>query len=232
VADLPLPTFATLEKLYDWAAEQATILVRVIEDPARYYIKSVRRLAEPLPQSLKFFAFVILVCSIVTVPIDTILWKINIFDFGVFVSGTILNVMTVVVFGISTHWIARMLGGRGEFRRTLAAMLYSSAFLPILMTTHFFTRLDPAFRAAILNRDFSNIWLFSSPAIFIGSLLEIIVLVWVIVKLVPLIRVVHSLPRFKALSTIVLAGVIENFYEWSVALPFFAEIVKAANKSG
>ncbi|MET4370224.1 hypothetical protein ACVW1A_007091 [Bradyrhizobium sp. LB1.3] len=58
MAELPIPDFSTLQKLFGWAGEQAQTFVRVLNSPAQYYRDQVETQSDPIPAAAKFFAFV------------------------------------------------------------------------------------------------------------------------------------------------------------------------------
>jgi len=67
-----------------------------------------------------------------------------------------------------------------------------------------------------------------SPIEIFGSTLQLAALIWIVVKLVPLIKIVHEVGRLRALLIIAVAAVVDGLYEWFVWMPFFAEMVKSA----
>jgi hypothetical protein len=230
MADFPFPTFATLEKLYGWATEQATVFGLVLPNPAKYYTTEIAPLPHPLPSAIKFLAFVVLVASVFTMPIDAILWKINVFDLRLVISGTVLFLISVALFSFTVYWVGRLIGGRGDLPHSLAAMFHSAAFIPILMAPNYLTRLDPDFRTAMLTEDVASARL-DSPLLVLGALLEAAITIWIVVKVVPVIRVVHGVGGLRALAIMATAGALYMLYEWVVWLPFFAELLKTATKA-
>src|SRR6266566_4945081 len=110
-------------------------------------------------------------------------------------------------------------------------MFYSSAFVPIALITHYLTRIDPANRKAILTGDANDLTVLNSPLVFIGSLAFIAVSIWIIVKLIRLIKVVYGVGRFRSLIVIGIAAGVEQLYERFVWLPFFVELMKSAAKT-
>src|SRR5215475_7818884 len=94
------PSFATLEKLYGWASEQATAFGSVLASPANYYRDTIIHLPDPLSQSIKFLAFVMLVL-VVMVPIDAVLWRVDVFEVRLLVSSTVLSVLAILLFSFT-----------------------------------------------------------------------------------------------------------------------------------
>jgi TIR domain/Yip1 domain len=204
-----VPSFSMLlEQLFNWAAEQATAFGFVLASPANYYRDTIVHLPDPLSQSIKFLAFVVLVLAVVTTPFNAALWNINIFDLKKLLLLTtvllVLNILLFLLFCFMTFWAARLLGGTGDLPHTLAAMFYSSALMIGLVLAKYVTGLDPAL---------------TGPIGLFGSVLELAAIIWIIVKLVPLIKTVHQLGRLRALLIIALAGVVEKSFEWLVAKP-------------
>src|SRR5215471_2208716 len=131
--ELPLPSFATLEKLYGWASEQATAFGSVLASPANYYRDAIIHLPDPLSQSIKFLAFVILVLSVAVMPIDAVIWRVDVFDVKNLVSGTVLMLLAILLFSFNIFWAGRLLRGRGDLPHVLAAMFYSSALIIVVI---------------------------------------------------------------------------------------------------
>src|SRR4051812_49228948 len=125
--DLPIPSFATFEKLSSWAKEQAIAFGLTLQSPSRYYSEVVVKLPEPLFPSLGFLAFVLAVCTLVTVPIDTIMWKVNVFDAAIFISNIVPLLLSILLFSTLVFWFGRLFGGRGEANYCIAGMFYSSS---------------------------------------------------------------------------------------------------------
>jgi len=202
------PSFSMLlEQLFSWAAEQATAFGFVLASPANYYRDTIIHLPDPLSQSIKFLAFVVLVLAVVTTPINAALWKINILKLLLFTTVLlVLNILLFLLFCFMTFWAARLLGGTGDLPHTLAAMFYSSALMIVFLLTKYVTALDPAL---------------TGPTGLFGLVLELAAMIWIIVKLVPLIKTVHQVGRLRALLIIALAGVVEKSFDSLVATPLF-----------
>jgi hypothetical protein len=204
-----VPSFSMLlEQLFSWAAEQATAFGFVFASPANYYRDTIIHLPDPLSQSIKFLAFVVLVLAVVTTPINAALWKINILKLLLLTTVLlVVNILLFLLFCFMTFWAARLLGATGDLPHTLAAMFYSSALMIVLVLTKYVTALDPARTG--------------TTGLF-GLVLELAAMIWIIVKLVPLIKTVHQVGRLRALLIIALAGVVEKSFEWLVATPLLA----------
>ena len=219
--DLQLPSFSTFEKLYGWFTEQMAIFVRVLGSQSNYYSESVATTDNPTLPSISFFAFVILLLFIVNGPIDTALWKVPIFDASIALSTFVPLIFAVILFILLVYWSAKFLGGKGDLRHSFAGLIYSSAFMPFLYATHLITQLDPEYRKVILNGKFTaDMFQNVSPLSMIGSVLEVACLIWIIAKLVPLIRIIHSLSTFKAFIAVAFGGIGEQLYEYFVGCRF------------
>jgi HAMP domain-containing protein len=145
---------------------------------------------------------------VVTTPINAALWKINILKLLLLTTVLlVVNILLFLLFCFMTFWAARLLGATGDLPHTLAAMFYSSALMIVLVLTKYVTALDPAR---------------TGPTGLFGLVLELAAMIWIIVKLVPLIKTVHQVGRLRALLIIALAGVVEKSFEWLVATPLLA----------
>lgn len=102
----------------------------------------------------------------------------------------------------------------------------------VVVLTKFVATLDPAVRELILTRDLSQyVVVPMSPIEIFGSILVLAAVILIVVKLVPLIKMVHEVGRLRALLIIAVAGVVDELYGWFVCMPFVAEMVKSTTKA-
>jgi hypothetical protein len=123
MADL-LPSFETLTKLSGWAAAQAAKFPRVWANPTSHF-DEVTKEGDPLPASISFFAFVMVVNAVITIPIEASMWDVDPFSPSYMISSTILWVLGVVAFSLGIYIGGRMLGGKADLREAMAAMLFA-----------------------------------------------------------------------------------------------------------
>jgi hypothetical protein len=232
MADL-LPNFETLTKLSGWAVRQAAVFPRIWESPKSYFDEVSTLQGDPLPASISFFAFVVVVSSVITIPLDVSILKVNPFSANEIISSTVLFVLQVLVFSLGVYIGGRVLGGKADLRETMAAMLFASAFMPLVELTKYLTRLDDGYRGGIYEgfnglSDLRDRLLFS-PLALTGIVLETIVLVYIFVKLVPLVKGLQSFGSIRALTTICIAGLIHQLYTFFVAIPIIRGMYASAS---
>jgi Yip1 domain len=227
MAELPIPNFSTLEKLFGWAGEQAQTFVRVLHSPAQYYREEVETQSDPLPAAVKFFAFVMLVGWIVEIPLNSVMWNLPIFEPTASISVIVPSICNVIAFCFLIYWFGRLFGGKGQLRHSIAGLMFASALIPIVQLADYVPNLDPQYRKAVLAGNVSAVSLPpSSGLIFFGLLLGIAVTIWTITKLVPLVSAIHSFGRIRAILVVVLVGLLHATLSVSIWQPFWAELVR------
>jgi hypothetical protein len=228
MADI-LPSFETLTKLSGWATRQAAIFPRIWANPTSFFDEVSTLEGDPLPASISFFAFVIVVCFVINLPIDVAMWKVNPFSAPFVISDTVLTVLAVVLFCLGIYVGGRVLGGKANLRETMAAMLFASAFMPLVELTKYLSRLDAGYRTALMNVRFDDPSVFFSPMILLASVVQTVLLVYIVVKLVPLVKRIQSFGSIRAVTTICVAGFIHQAYTFLVDIPIGREMLASAN---
>jgi hypothetical protein len=231
MSELPIPSLATLERLSGWAGEQAAVFVSVLQNPRRFYLEKVEPSPDPIPGALKFFAFIVLVCFVILVPINAILFNINVLDVKLAISATMPFLVAVALFSSLIFLFGKLVGGKGTFRLTLAGMLYFSAFLPFIYLVDYIALTDPDFRAAMLARNMEYFGKDMALVPRIGSWIGFAVIVFLAVRMLPLVKVIHRIGFVRAAIVIALTGSVYELYEFFVWMPFFAQLVKTAGGS-
>jgi hypothetical protein len=228
MADL-LPSFETLTKLSGWAAAQAAKFPRVWANPTSHF-DEVTKEGDPLPASISFFAFVMVVNAVITIPIEASMWDVDPFSPSYMISSTILWVLGVVAFSLGIYIGGRMLGGKADLREAMAAMLFASAFLPLFEVTSYVSRLDSEYRTALINQRLDDPNLLLRPAVLAALVLQTFVLAYIFVKLVPLVKRIQSFGSLRAFTTICVAGAIHQAFTFWIHVPFFRGLIAAAAK--
>jgi hypothetical protein len=191
MAELPFPSLATIEKFYGWIAEQALTFTTILSSPD-ISISELMNAPAPFPRSIKFMLFVVGACLIVMAPINSALWKINIFDMAFVLTTFVTIILSVLVFSFSIYLFGALFRGKGSLRSTLTAMFFSSAFMPLLYATKYLTELDRDFRQALLDGRMTEYNLQLSPFILLASLVEVCVSLFIVIRLVPVVRTIHT----------------------------------------
>jgi hypothetical protein len=110
-------------------------------------------------------------------------------------------------------------------------MLYFSAFMPFLYIPDYIALIDTDYRAAFLARNMEYFSQHMALVPFIGSLIQMFIAIYLVVRLFPLVKVIHKVEFVRAAIIIFLTGSVYELYEYFVWIPFFAELVRTAEGS-
>jgi hypothetical protein len=230
MSNISLPGFDTLQKLQGYAACQSAIYLRILSDGPKAFLTQLEGSPdEKLAQATKFLAFVILISALITVPLDYAIWRVDVTEVGVVASGLLLSAITILLFCLTLHGAARIFGSKTSLKLSLTALFFSSVYLPLIELTKYIERLDPADRDFILNGrlDFSEF----GPLMFIAGAIQTVLLIYIVLKLLGVVEIVHVFGIFRAIGVILIAGLVHALFTYSVASPLWAAIVTRGTSS-
>jgi hypothetical protein len=229
MSNLPFPGFSTLQELRGWASTQAGILLTILADgPAAFLAQLQGPPDVKLAEAVKFFAFIFLLCVIITLPLDYTIWRLDVTDVGSTLSGAILNLIGIILFCVCLHLIARLFRSESEFKSGLTALFFSTAYLPLLVATKYIEGADPAgqqFSLGKLQNDVIIETITSHPILIIAVTVQAALIFYMIYKLVGVVKYTYEFGAIKALTTIIVAGGIHSLIVSYILRPYFIAIV-------
>jgi hypothetical protein len=119
--------------------------------------------------------------------------------------------LCIVSFSIGMHFCSRLLRGKGTFENTLSAMLFSSAYLPFFALLNYIEWTNPEAVNFVKSSPFSISELptmFSPLYLLLISIIESIVIFYIVIKLAPVVGMVHSFGRFRSLLAVAVNGLL------------------------
>jgi hypothetical protein len=226
MAEIPLPSLETLAKLSGWLKQQANNWLDVVTSPKDFVSDIDLDSPAELGKSLQFLTFVIICDQILELPLYALDLQLRVFDPTTQITNVIVEAIEAVVFGSAVWFFGRILRGKGQYRSTLIAVFYATAF------TLFFTMGNYA--GGYDKQDFlSGSFLSSNPNSdpvrdTITAILAIIIIAYATVKLVPLIKYVHAVGAIRAFTILGLAFAVDIWYGHLVADQFTAQLIRTA----
>ncbi|MQW13104.1 hypothetical protein GHK51_22825 [Sinorhizobium meliloti] len=117
MSNLPFPGFDTLQKVQVWAAKQSGTFLKILGNGPVAFLEQLQGLPdEKLAEAVKLFAFILLICWLITVPLDYAIWHLDVTDVGVVLTGIIMSLIYTLVFCACLHLIARLLMSKTELK--------------------------------------------------------------------------------------------------------------------
>lgn len=237
MAEIPLPSFEFLGKVSGWLSDQANLWLTIVASPVDYISQTVTDSRICLLKSLQFLSFVVLACAVVTTPLDVIVWHANVFDATTQITGIILNYLQIILFSYFIYLFGYIVKGRGKLVSVLSSMFFASALLPFFVFTHYID-----YRSQVLLQTMKGGMTFidvkpedivaDAPMIILAGIIELIVIIYIIRKLIPVVKWVHTLGFLRALLVVLLAGALQQLIAYTVFLPYFLDLVKNAGPKG
>ena len=198
-------------------SRQANIWVEVVKDPKDFVSAIDMTSQSEFGKSLQFLCFVIGSCFILETPLDALLFHYHVFDATTQIIRLILTVMEFLLFCSGVYVFGRALRGKGRYRETLIAMFYSAALSPFVVPAQYFlvsgggSPDEPKITAHQL----------------IAAILIVAVLIYVTVKLIPVIKFAHSFGAIRALLVLGLVAMTDVIYGNLISGPLLAQLSDA-----
>ena len=125
-------------------------------------------------------------------------------------TGLILNAIATVVFGSAIWLFGRALGGKGQYRNTLIATFYSTALFLFIGIIAIYVIGDDTLRVASGSGGLDQI---KDPVkLAITAVVTLIFIGFLTVKLLPLVKIIHSIGTIKALVVLGLTFAVRALY--------------------
>jgi len=234
MAELPFPSFETLAKVSGWIREQAAIWLAVVRNPLSFLSGVDMYSNAALGQSTGFLAFVLAANAIIKVPFDALEMHFNVLDVTYQLSDFVLTAISILIFSYSIFFFGKMLRGKGTPVAVMNSMLFAAAFYPLFNALGNIAGATSGDYYKQLLQTVANHGVLVAPtqhpvaAIAYGFIMLPIV-IWIISKLVPIVKSVHKIGSFRALIVLSLAGVAEQIYEGLVWIPLIMGLSKGTN---
>jgi hypothetical protein len=218
--EIPLPSLETLAKASGWLSRQADIWLQVIKSP-KHFISSVDLTAAPeLGRSVQFLIFVLICTSILELPVFALKLHLHVFDATTQITNLILMTIEIVLFSSMIFLFGRTMWGKGQYRNTMIAMFYATAFYPLGLIPMYVNDFDTASWIVDPGRE--------PVKAIVSKLVTLVVWIYVAWKVIPLIKVIHSVGAIRALIVIGLSFAVVISYEALVYGPILTELMSEA----
>jgi hypothetical protein len=207
----------------EWVIRQANIWLQVIKSPKDFVSAIDLASGDEFGKSLQFLFFVVICNQILSVPINAIYLHLHTYDPTVVITGLITGAIDGVMWGTATWLFGRVMKGKGQYRNVLVAGFYSTAFTPFFTI---YLYLSGYSKQEVLNPfiDDPN----GDPVrANIAGPVGIVLVVYIAIKLVPLIRFIHSIGVIRASIVYGLTFAVSCLYELYVSDKFLAELLKS-----
>jgi hypothetical protein len=198
-------------KFAAWVTRQANIWVQVVRSPKNFVSTIDMTSSAEFGKSVQFLSFVIFCMFILEMPIDALKFRYQVFDASTQIIRLILVVIEIVLFSSAIYLFGKAMRGKGEYRSSLIAMFYGTAFYPFALMTQYV--LD----VGVNQHPASDVEVTTKAVA--GLIAVVVVAVYVTVKLVPLIKFIHSIGAIRALLVFLLTQVTVILYDSIVSGP-------------
>ena len=222
MAEIPLPSLETLSKISGWFGEQAKTWLAIVRNPVVFLSELDLASQDVLASSLKFFFCVLLATHIIHIPLFSILYHLDAFDAATAISLFFVFALQVVLFGYCIYAFGRLLRGNGTLMATFISTFYISAFLPIMILAS----VPAAVQEVVYRNAFhvdplfdNNGYLKPSPTYLLLLAVWLAAQIYVVIKIVPVVKYVHKFDTFRALAVLGGACLVYFAYLWLVFWP-------------
>jgi hypothetical protein len=207
----PLPSLETLAKASGWLTRQASIWVQVVKSPRNFVSTIDMTSSVEFGKSVQFLSFVILCMFILEMPIDALKFRYQVFEPTTQIIRLILVVLEIVLFSSAIYLFGKAMRGKGEYRASLIAMFYATAFYPFALLTQYVLDVGS-------NQQPTNDIEVTTKAV-VGLIVVAVVAAYITVKLVPLVKFIHSIGTIRALLVLLLTQATVILYDSIVSGP-------------
>jgi hypothetical protein len=222
MAEIPLPSLETIEKIFGWVAQQADTWLQVVKSPKEFISKIDLTSPRELGKSLQFLAFMLVCIRVLELPIDALRLHEQVFDATTQISMLVLYAIEVLLFSSSIYFFGKLSRGKGQYKSILTAMFYAVALWPFGILPAYIA--PGSVHDALRSGSFTPIA--PAPQEILFLIAGAIGVTFVIIRLVPLIKFIHAIGLLRALLVVGLTGVVDLFYGYIVVLPIVPAITK------
>jgi hypothetical protein len=206
----PMPSLETIKVAFDYGKQYFSIWISVLRSPIEVVKNIDLSSADAIAESLKFLAFVYVVDFFVQLPEYTS-YYVNLKNWPVMIA---VELVSFILLALSVtalfHFVAYWLRGRGTFSASFIACAYLSAFCPFLSVTDYAFLLFPDIGkvgkaddllAAYSSADLVTRFAFTAIVVLVCLFFTI----YLLPKVIPLIKYVHAVGTLRALLIFVTA---------------------------
>ena len=212
-------------KVSGWLNQQAIILFHVIKSPKDFVSSIDLASSNEFGKSVQFLFFVMICYQILLIPLNVLETHVHTFNVTTQLTGLILNAIATVVFGSAIWLFGRALGGKGQYRNTLIATFYSTALFLFIGIIAVYVIGDDTLRVASAG----SLDQIKDPVkLAIAVVVTLVFIGFLTVKLLPLVKIIHSIGTIKALVVLGLTFAVRALYLNYVAARFADELIKEA----
>jgi hypothetical protein len=227
---LSLPRESFLE-LIKFCREEGSQWAKVVADPVGEIGHIDFNAADAAWSATRFVLFVLALTMAIQTPIYVAFTSLRIQQSTIFISLVMAHAVGICTIGLWLYFPAKLLAGKGSFWDCILTGSYLGAFWPLALLCDYLLWADPWARNLRLSGwDFDKAPEMSAhdeTAMLIYLVVNSAVCVWLLVKVLPVVKLLHSMGTIRAFMTIaigyVLYGVI--FYE------FFEPLLTALNRA-
>ena len=213
-------------KVSGWLNQQAIIVFHVIKSPKDFVSSIDLASSSEFGKSVQFLFFVMICYQILLIPLTVLETHVHPFNVTTQLTGLILNAIATVVFGSAIWLFGRALGGKGQYRSTLIATFYSTALFLFIGIITIYVIGDDTLRVASGSGGLDQI---KDPVkLAITAVVTLIFIGFLTVKLLPLVKIIHSIGTIKALLVLGLTFAVRALYLNYVGARFADELIKEA----
>jgi hypothetical protein len=214
--------------IFEWVIHQANICLQVIKSPKDFVSKIDLESGGELGKSIQVLFFVLVCNEILRLPLDATGLQLPMFDPTVRITRFILEALVAVLFGSVVWLFGKAVNGKGKYRNVLVALLYSSVFILFKTITDYIGGFDKQELLSVLSGSSEKYVREYNISLIIHAIVYSIFLCYVAIKLVPLVRFVHSIGAIRALLVLACTFLTITVYGELVSLPLLAELVKGS----
>jgi hypothetical protein len=209
-----------------WPVRQANIWLQVVKNPKEFVSSIDLASTGEVGNSVQFLCFVVLCNAVLSVPIDALQLHLNVFNPINQITNAITSVLESILFGSAIWFFGRAIRGRGQYRCALIAGFYATAFFLIFNIPDYVTGKDSR---KIVSGSFVVGADVDPVKSWIAVIVSACILIYVTIKLIPLIKFIHSIGTFRASLVYCATVAASTSFEYYIGQPFTAQMINAAS---
>ena len=205
IASVPKETFVALGR---FCRDQFAVWLRVVKSPVTEISGLNLGDQKSSLDAIRFAVFTYLLSFAVALPASVIYWHQNLKDPILLLTDAFITALVFVLAGSLLYISGKVVAGRGKFGSCLIAGLYLTAFYPIVYLIDYFGVVSPWIRQLALKQ--MIVTGIAAPTgldriyVVIATLASFLLYVYLLLKVLPVIKYLHSVGLFRA---IVIAGI-------------------------
>jgi hypothetical protein len=206
-----------------WVTRQAVSWFQIVKSPKDFLTSIDLVSPEEFGKSVQFLLFIIVVDALLQMPLDALNVHQRIFEPTAQFAQAILSAIDAFVYGSATWLFGRAIRGKGQYRGALIGAFYSTAFYPFFAFGLYAGFSNPKAPSGTFvpppNPDPVIAWT--------SAIVSLVVFAYVAMKLISLIKCIHSIGPIRASVVFALAVTATVGYEFFIKWPFYAQLIQA-----